>query len=159
MAIEKLRGFVADHEANILKIDGNQIQLEIAEKCDSRLRRLTDRPVTFQLDLRFEEQRVRRERDHGEVNTGGVLRTRIFVSITPRKTRDRRRADVAERAQQVLISFRSYLMATLGRPRRPAAGRRAGEDEARPAAVAEQEVEWRTAIASPIVRAAPCGRS
>ena len=83
MAIEKLRGFVADHEANILKIDGNQIQLEIAEKCDSRLRRLTDRPVTFQLDLRFEEQRVRRESDNGEVNTGGVLRTRIFVTITP----------------------------------------------------------------------------
>jgi len=112
MAIEKLRGFVADHEANILKIDGNHIQLEISEKCDSRLRRLTDRPVTFQLDLRFEEQRVRREKDNGEANTGGVLRTRIYVSITPRKARDRRHADVAQRAQQVLISFRSYLMAT-----------------------------------------------
>src|SRR5208283_2810972 len=73
MAIEKLRGFVADHEAIILKIDGNQIQLEIAEKCDDRLRRLTDRPVTFQLDLRFEEQRLRRDRDNGEINTGGVL--------------------------------------------------------------------------------------
>lgn len=112
MAIEKLRGFVADHEANILKINGNQVQLEIAEKCDSRLRRLTDRPVMFQLDLRFEEQRVRRETEQGEANTGGVLRTRIFVTITPRKARDRRRDDVAQRAQQVLISFRSYLMAT-----------------------------------------------
>ncbi len=113
MAIEKLRGFVADHAANLLKIDGNQVQLEISEKCDGRLRRLTDRPVAFQLDLRFEEQRVRREKDHGGTNTGGVLRTRIYVSITPRKARDRRRADVADRAQQVLISFRSYLMATL----------------------------------------------
>jgi len=112
MAIEKLRGFVADHKANILKIDGNQIQLEIAEECESYLRRLTDRPVTFQLDLRFEEQRLRRERGNSEVEANGVLRTRIFVSITPRKARDRRRADVAERAQQVLISFRSYLMAT-----------------------------------------------
>jgi diguanylate cyclase (GGDEF)-like protein len=112
MAIEKLRGFVADHEANVLKVDGNQIQLEIMEKCDSRLRRLTDRPVAFQLDLRFEEQRVRRERDNGEADNSGVLRTRIFVSITPRKNRDRRRSDVAQRAQQVLISFRSYLMAT-----------------------------------------------
>jgi len=111
MAIEKLRGFVADHKATILKIDGNQIQLEITEECDSYLRRLTDRPVTFQLDLRFEEQRVRGERNNGEANTG-VLQTRIFVSITPRKNRDRRRADVAERAQQVLMSFRSYLMAT-----------------------------------------------
>ncbi len=111
MAIEKLRGFVADHEAKILKIDGNHIQLEIAEKCDSHLRRLTDRPVAFELDLRFEEQRQRREADHGEVSPGGVLTTRIFVAITPRKTRDRRRSDVAERASRVLASFRSYLMA------------------------------------------------
>jgi diguanylate cyclase (GGDEF)-like protein/PAS domain S-box-containing protein len=113
MAIEKLRGFVADHEANILIIDGNHIRLEIAEKCDSHLRRFTDRPVTFELDLRFEEQRMRRDSDKGEVNTGGVLQTRIFVGISPRKSRDRRRADVGERAQQVLVSFRSYLMATL----------------------------------------------
>ena len=41
-----------------------------------------------------------------------MLRTRIYVSISPRKTRNRRRADVAERAQQVLISFRSYMMAS-----------------------------------------------
>ena len=112
MAIEKLRGFVADHEATILKIDGNHIELEIAEKCDGHLRRLTDRPVAFELDLRFEEQRQRREEDHGEVSLGGVLKTRIFVAITPRKTRDRRRPDVAERALHVLASFRSYLMAT-----------------------------------------------
>ena len=125
MAIEKLRGFVADHNAKILKIDGSHIELEIDEKCDSCLRRLTDRPVTFQLDLRFEEQRVQRDRSNGTGgapeagsrgqgagNSAGVLRTRIFVSITPRKPRDRRRADAADRAEQVLMSFRSYLMAT-----------------------------------------------
>jgi len=112
MAIEKLRGFVADHEAEILKIDGNHIQLEIAEKCDSRLRRWTDRPVAFLLDLRLEEQRMRREKDNGDVNATGVLRTRIFVTIAPRKTRNRRQADVVERAQHLLMSFRSYLMAT-----------------------------------------------
>ena len=112
MAIEKLRGFVADHQATIVKIDGNQIQLEIVEQGDGRLRRHADRPVTFKLDLRFEEQRTRHERANGELCGGGVLRTRIFVSITPRKARDRRRGDAAARAQQVLISFRSYLMAT-----------------------------------------------
>jgi len=112
MAIEKLRGFVADHQATIVKIDGSQIQLEIVDRGDVRLRRTTDRPLTFQIDLRFEEQRARTERENGQVSLGGVLRTRIFVSITPRKARDRRRADAASRAQQVLVSFRSYLMAT-----------------------------------------------
>ncbi len=112
LAIEKLRGFVADHEAKILKIDGNQVELEISERCSAGLRRLTDRPVSFQVELRFEEQRVRRGKDEGDVSRGGVLRTRIFVTIAPRQTRDRRRADLQERAQQVLVSFRSYLMAT-----------------------------------------------
>jgi hypothetical protein len=112
MAIEKLRGFVADHEADIVKIDGNHVQLEIAERGDSRLRRLTDRPVTFLLDLQFEEQRVQRESNNGEVNTTGVLRTRILATVSPRKMRDRRCAEVLKQAQQVLVSFRSYLMAT-----------------------------------------------
>ncbi len=111
MAIEKLRGFVADHGARIVKIDGNQIQLDIAENSEGQQRRLTDRPVTFHLDLRFEEQRVRRERGDGDVRSAGVLQTRIFLTITPRKCRNRRRADVAEKAQQVLVSLRSYLMA------------------------------------------------
>ena len=51
-------------------------------------------------------------KDNGGTDKSGVLRTRIFVTITPRKTRNRRWSDVAEQAQQVLISFRSYLMAT-----------------------------------------------
>ena len=112
MAIEKLRGFVADREATIGKIDGNQIQLELAERSESRLRRLTDRPLVFQIDLRFEEQRAQREGDNGEISVGGVLRTRIFVTIAPRRSRDRRREDAQARAQQVLVSLRSYLMAS-----------------------------------------------
>ncbi len=111
MAIEKLRGFVADHAASILKIDGNKVQLEISDKCESRFRRTTDRPVAFQLDLRFEEQRLQRTTDGGNSTDSGAVRTRIFVGISPRKSRDRRRSDVGDRAQQVLMSFRSYLMA------------------------------------------------
>ncbi len=91
MAIEKLRGFVADHRATILKIDGNQVQLEITEKGPGRLRRLTDRPVSFQMDLRFEEQRLRKEESE---YVGHQIRTKIYISINPRKDRDRRRSDV-----------------------------------------------------------------
>jgi diguanylate cyclase (GGDEF)-like protein len=108
MAIEKLRGFVADHQATILKIDGNQVALEIVDQNPSRLRRLTDRSVVFHLDLRFEEERFQKE--EGE-NAGYMVRTRIRVAIHPRKDRDRRRSDVNERARQVIVSFRSYLMA------------------------------------------------
>ncbi|MGA2620350.1 MAG: diguanylate cyclase [Thermoguttaceae bacterium] len=109
MAIEKLRGFVADHEARILNIDGNQVQLEISERSAGPLRRLTDRPVIFQLHLRLEEQRMNGKGDSGPA--GGVLRTRIKIAVSLRRNRDRRRKDVVDRARQVLTSFRSYLMA------------------------------------------------
>ncbi len=100
IAIEKLRGFVADHQATIVKIDGNQIQLELLEHGDGRFRRTNDRPVNFQLDLRFEEQRAPHEVANGEVSVGAVKQTRIFVRIAPRKSRDRRRSDLLPRAQQ-----------------------------------------------------------
>ncbi len=110
MAIEKLRGFVADHEARIVKTESDRIELEIDDKCRSRLRRLTDRPVVFRIDLQFSEERARREGDL-EVKSG-VARTRIRVNVSPSRTRDRRRHDVVDRARDVLASFRSYLMAT-----------------------------------------------
>jgi hypothetical protein len=117
MAIEKLRGFVADHQAKIVKIDGNRIRLEIDDGHPSRLRRLTDRPVTFGVDLRFEEERFRK--DGNDLSSAAVVRTKIRLSISPRKNRDRRRRDVFDRAREVLVSFRSYLMATEEEPLPP----------------------------------------
>jgi len=111
MAIEKLRGFVADHQAEITHVNGDQIKLEISERRDGRLRRLTDRPVVFTVDLFFEEERFQKK-DEGEDARGGMTRTKIRLTIRPRKNRDRRRSDLAARAQDVLVSFRSYLMAT-----------------------------------------------
>lgn len=110
IAIEKLRGFVADHEARITKTESDRVELEIDDKRPSRLRRLTDRPLAFRLDLQFSEQRM--QRDPELYPQRGVSRTRILVRITPTRTRDRRRKDVADRAREVLASFRSYLMAT-----------------------------------------------
>ncbi|MBN2474052.1 MAG: diguanylate cyclase [Pirellulales bacterium] len=109
MAIEKLRGFVADHQAKIVDIDGNHVHLQILDQPSSRLRRLGDRPVTFSVDARFEEERFQ-NRGHDQPSSG-VLRTRIRLRIGPSKNRDRRRNDVQERAREVLVSFRSYLMA------------------------------------------------
>ena len=108
MAIEKLRGFVADHQATILAIDANQVQLEIVHKNPGQTRRFTDRAVTFRLDLRFQEERL--QKNEGE-HVGVIIRTKIRVAISPRKNRDRRRDDVTDRARLVLASFRSYLMA------------------------------------------------
>lgn len=112
MAVEKLRGFVADHQAEIVSIDGNHVQLEMVAQSQSRLRRRDDRSVTFCLDLRFEEERLRKEGDQSQ-RAGTVLRTKIQLGIGLRKDRDRRREDVLDRARELLASFRSYLMAAV----------------------------------------------
>jgi diguanylate cyclase (GGDEF)-like protein len=110
MTIEKLRGFVADHRAKIIAIDGNRVKLEINDQA-SPTRRGSDRPVTFLVDLRLEEEAFTKA-EPDDPNASGISRTRIHVTISPRKNRDRRRADIADRAREVLSSFRSYLMAT-----------------------------------------------
>ena len=101
---------MADHRATIIKIDGNQVQLEIIDKNPSRQRRFTDRSATFRLDLNFEEERLTKETK--DFSRSLIIRTKILVAISPRRDRDRRQSDVTERARQVLTSFRSYLMAT-----------------------------------------------
>jgi len=109
MAIEKLRGFVADHRAKILKLNGNNVCLEIVEQYGT-LRRLTDRPIAFHVDLCFLEEKPQKE-GNGSLSRGAV-RTRIELSIGLRRARDRRRMNVEQRAREVITSFRSYLMAT-----------------------------------------------
>jgi diguanylate cyclase (GGDEF)-like protein/PAS domain S-box-containing protein len=112
MAIEKLRGFVADHQAKIITIDANEMELEIDDKRLSPLRRLTDRAVAFCIRLRFEEERLPKNNGAIPQVGSGVLRTKIKITIAPRKNRDRRRSDVMDRAREVLVSFRSYLIAS-----------------------------------------------
>ena len=107
MAVEKLRGFVADHRATIVKIEGNRMELEIIDNGSGR--RYADRAAAFRLELRFEEERL--QRGTGE-HAGNILRTRIHAAISPRRGRDRRCRNVVERARQVLASLGSYLMAT-----------------------------------------------
>ncbi len=113
IAIEKLRGFVADHRAKIISVNANQMRLEIEDKPTSRLRRLTDRSTIFWIDLSFEEERLQKQHDNGSVSPGsGTTRTRISITVTPRKNRDRRRDDTMARAREMLVSFRSYLIAS-----------------------------------------------
>ncbi len=63
MAVEKIRGFVADHAAKIISVDGNHICLEIEEQRSNRLRRIADRPAVFKIDLLIEEERSRKNND------------------------------------------------------------------------------------------------
>jgi diguanylate cyclase (GGDEF)-like protein/PAS domain S-box-containing protein len=117
VAIEKLRGFVADHHANVESIDDSRICMSLDGGQLALLRRTSDRNVPLVIDLSFAEEQMRGA--NAANNSGGTLtRTKIQVSIRPRRGRDRRRAPAVNRARVVLASLRSYLMATddLGLP-------------------------------------------
>lgn len=112
IVVEKLRGFIADHQAKILAVDEDQVQLEIDDRRGvGRLRRLTDRPVRFFLELHFSGMSRKSDREPEAPLYGSAAATRIHVKISPRRNRDRRRNDVIARARDILMSFRSYLMA------------------------------------------------
>ena len=110
LAVEKLRGFVADHEARIVSVDGNSIRLEIQDSAARGMRRRADRSMAFYMDLRLEEEQL--EKPGGTPGRDTIVRTAIHVAMAPRKSRDRRRGEVDNRARDILASFRSYLMAT-----------------------------------------------
>ncbi len=111
VAVEKLRGFVADHNAQIDLLQENDVHLRIDALADVNQRRSADRPISFMVELHFEERRVQAAIGSSG-HTSESLQTVIRVSIRPRKDRDRRTEGIADRANKVMSSLRSYLMAS-----------------------------------------------
>lgn len=106
VVVEKMRGFVADHHAVIDAITENYLVLKIEGQCGPGARRVTDRPVPFVIEMRFEESSTQPQKLSAK-----LIRTIIHVSIRPQRSRDRRRRDVLERAQRLAASLKSYLIA------------------------------------------------
>ena len=106
--VEKLKGFVADHHADILLTDRNRVQLRLdGEKGGPLFRRGADRSIRLIMDMSLHEESFAPENNPRAV----FKRTRIAVSISPLKSRERRTADALERARQLVVSLRSYLLA------------------------------------------------
>jgi diguanylate cyclase (GGDEF)-like protein/PAS domain S-box-containing protein len=109
VAVQKLRGFIADQEAKIVKTNDNELQLAITDNADAN-RRLSDRPVTFLIQLKLSQHHSERSITRG-LTFGGRVETRVEVTIRPRRDRDRRREATVEKARLLLGSLKSYLMA------------------------------------------------
>ena len=106
VVVEKMRGFVADHHAQIDGLTESSLVLKIDGVIPAMLRRSSDRSVPFLIDLQFEESQ-----QIGARGQGKVVRTLVQVTVRPQRGRDRRRRDVLERAQRLVSSLKSYLVA------------------------------------------------
>jgi len=110
VAIEKLRGYVSDHHAEIISIDEETIELVMQGERMPLVRRRSDRALPVVVSLRFNEERCDDNSADGR-GSGRAARTRVHVTVRAKKERDRRRADIQERARHVMAGIKSYLMA------------------------------------------------
>ena len=113
IAIEKLRGFVSDHQAKILSTKENSVELEVSSEKVSYDRRKGDSHVTFRVEMQFSEERVERSNNLGFA-AGEYAHTKVDLKIRPKRNKKRRKADMAERARLIQQSIKAYLMAKEG---------------------------------------------
>jgi diguanylate cyclase (GGDEF)-like protein/PAS domain S-box-containing protein/putative nucleotidyltransferase with HDIG domain len=107
VSVEKLRGFVADHHAEILSIDSRRVVLRLDGESFMHTRRNNDRLVPFLIEVEFDEINEIDESRFGRT----MQRTLMKVVIRPKRDRDRRKRDAVERAKQLFTSLKSYLIA------------------------------------------------
>ena len=110
IAIEKLRGFVSDHQAKIISTLENSVELEVSSEKVSYDRRKADQHVIFRVELEFTEVRVERSNNLGFAS-GEYAHTQVDLKIRPKRTKKCRKADMAERARLIQQSIKAYLMA------------------------------------------------
>jgi diguanylate cyclase (GGDEF)-like protein len=110
VAVQKLRGFIADQDAKIVKTNDTELQLVVADGGAVATRRANDRPTAFVIHLHLSQRHSERTNTQGFA-AGSYVETHIKVEIRPRRDRDRRREATVEKARRLLGSLKSYLMA------------------------------------------------
>lgn len=110
VAVQKLRGFIADQDAKIIKTNDTELQLLVADGGAGNARRVNDRAIAFVIHLHLSQKHAERVNTQGFA-AGSYVETRIAVEIRPRRDRDRRREATVEKARRLLGSLKSYLMA------------------------------------------------
>ncbi|MEM6689890.1 MAG: diguanylate cyclase [Planctomycetota bacterium] len=102
MAIEKLKGFIADHRAEIISVDDNQLSIRVKARFANPGRRKVDHQVQIRVDMELAP-------DVNEVS-GAVKGTIVQARLTPNRHRDRRDGVLEGCFDQVQQSLKSYLM-------------------------------------------------
>ena len=97
IAVEKLRGFVADHQAEITSINGDKVELYLPGGRLGLLRRQSDRGVPLVMELQFSQEKSSTRNSIG-METGERVTTRIHLTVRPKRSRDRR-ATATEQAR------------------------------------------------------------
>ncbi|MEM8666726.1 MAG: diguanylate cyclase [Planctomycetota bacterium] len=103
LAIEKLRGFIADHDAEIINVLENHVSLKINASCGQGGRRRVDQRIALKAEMTLSEIKA----DPADAAT---CHTNVHLRLQPIRNRDRRIPELSACFQRVVASLRSYLM-------------------------------------------------
>ena len=107
LAIEKLRGFIADHGAEIVQVSESQLSLKVTGRCTTGGRRRVDHQIALNVTLTLSEIAGSIERETARISQS---QTKVHVHVTPIRNRDRRNRELKTCIDQLVVSLRSYLM-------------------------------------------------
>tara|TARA_R110002049_G_scaffold2750_2_gene21652 strand:- start:508752 stop:510977 length:2226 start_codon:yes stop_codon:yes gene_type:complete len=105
LAIEKLRGFIADHGAEIVHVTESQLSLKVNGQCTTGGRRRVDHQIALAVMLTLSETIA-----EGDQKRKSPCQTKVHVHVTPIRNRDRRNRELKTCVDQLVVSLRSYLM-------------------------------------------------
>ncbi|MEL6897404.1 MAG: GGDEF domain-containing protein, partial [Planctomycetota bacterium] len=107
LVVEKLRGFISDHNAEIIEVANEKISLRLNAIYSVGGRRRADQRITFRIDLNLSKFTAgRSEQGHNTPQSGTLVATRM----EPIRGRDRRRREMLACADQIVTSLNSYLL-------------------------------------------------
>jgi diguanylate cyclase (GGDEF)-like protein/PAS domain S-box-containing protein len=104
LAIEKLRGFIADHQAEIINVDENHVSLRLNAISPLAGRRRADQQISLRVEMTLSEVAIEK------ANAYTPSKTNVHISLQPIRNRDRRNAALTACFEQVRDSLKSYLM-------------------------------------------------
>ena len=104
LAIEKLRGFIADHAAEIIRVNENHVSLRLDSISSLAGRRRADQQISLRVEMTLSEVVI----ENATALTPS--KTNVHISLQPIRNRDRRNAELADCFEQVRDSLKSYLM-------------------------------------------------
>lgn len=107
IAIEKIKGFIADSKADIIDIQPERVHLRVDCRFAPMARRDSDRPTVFELKFELDDVDVA-----GSGRAETIQRqTRLKLEIHSSRHRDRRTDAIADQATRLRLSFQAYLSA------------------------------------------------
>lgn len=104
LVIEKLRGFIADHGAEIVTVSESQLVLNVRASCASGGRRRVDQRIMMKTELTLSRA------ENGDDDANRSLMTNVHVNMEPVRVRDRRNPGVEGGYKQLLYSLKAYLI-------------------------------------------------